>query len=157
MRRMATIVLTLVGSLILTSPASALTVEHNTFSDSFSFTSTGLCAFSVRLNITSTIKAATFYDDNGAVVRDISHVRQKTLFTNVRTGTHVKRIGVYTVTSLPNGSTVSGLGGRVLDADGDLLFTDAGRLVYNRSFDLVKFTPHVDAERFDSLLCAALS
>jgi hypothetical protein len=135
--------------------AAAVEVDHSTRTDSFAFRTTGLCGFAVRVSLHSTDIEITRFDGENFTV--IDQVSQTTRFTNVVTGTYVTRVGHYTVISTPESSTTSGSHGRVLDADGNLLFTDSGHLVYDQSLDLVKFTPHIAEDRFDQLLCDALS
>lgn len=139
--------------------ASALEVQKYTFHDEFGFQDPAgtLCPFAVDLSIVSTFHEID-YSDNGTLIRIVDRVSQVTTFTNVDTSKAVTRNGVYIVTSYPDaGSATRGLFGQVFDADGNLLFTDAGRIVYNASLDVATFTPHAGADRFQELLCAALS
>lgn len=139
--------------------ASALEVQKYTFHDEFGFQDPAgtLCPFAVDLSLVST-SHETDYSDNGTLIRIVDRESQVTTFTNVDTSKTVTRKGVYIVSSYPDaGSVTRGLFGQVFDADGNLLFTDAGRIVYNASLDVATFTPHAGADRFQELLCAALS
>ena len=135
--------------------AAAAEVDHSTTTDSFSFRTADLCDFPVRVSLHSTDMEITRFD--GENFTFIDQIAQTTRFTNVATGAYVTRLGHYTVISTPESSTTSGSHGRVLDAQGNLLFTDSGHLVFDQSLDLVMFTPHIGEDRFDRLLCDALS
>jgi hypothetical protein len=129
------------------------------FNDEFGFDDPPgtLCEFAVRVDLKATDHEA-IYSDNSGVVRIVDRISQVTTFTNTSTSTSVTRIGQYNVTSYPpGGSVTTGLFGRTLSENGSVLFTDAGRVVYNESFDIVFFTPHAGAARFSNLLCTALS
>jgi hypothetical protein len=140
-------------------PASALEVQRSTLNDEFGFQDPAgtLCPFAVDLYLTSTTHEAE-YSDSGTLLRIVDHIKQVTTLTNVDTSKSVSRIGTYTVTSYPGASSVTrGSFGRTFDEDGNLLFTDSGRVVYNENFDQVFVTPHTEGERVSQLLCAALS
>jgi hypothetical protein len=141
---------------------TASAAEPQRFHDEFDFAFTDpagtLCSFRVHLDIHIVDDSVTFVDESGSVIRIVDHVRSRITFTRVATGTSVVAIGSYAVISYPDaGSVRQGLPDRVVDANGHTLFTTAGLVRLDETFDEVFFTPHASSPSFEANLCAALN
>jgi hypothetical protein len=119
-------------------------------SESFDVPAGELCDFRYLLTATATGTKTVFGN------RVEQHVVELVTHTNADTGFTLTERDQLNLTIYPDGSSKQvGVEWHLRDPSGKLVLVQAGQLVFGPTGDLVKATPHVDAD-FASVACPAL-
>jgi hypothetical protein len=142
----------LVSALGLVSVAAATPPTHttNTFSASFTDLPGDFCDVGVGIDLTVTSHVTTFSNGNYE-----NHGTLKVTYTNLGTLQALTGTAVVNGHGSSSGEADSGLELKLRDANGKVVSVNAGRVVYDSSFQVVSFTPN-SAPDVEAVVCPAL-
>jgi hypothetical protein len=140
-------------ALVLAAVAGATPPTHttSTFSGSFTAAAGTFCDFNLGIDVTITSDVTTFSDGSG-----IGHDKGQVTYTNLVTGAVVTGTEVVEGHFAADGTeTDTGQLLKLRDANGKVVSVNAGKLVFNSSFQVVGFTPNADPNP-RAVICPAL-
>lgn len=157
MKRLLLLVLAVLAVGALASTASAAPPILHEVKSPFSFSPVypagSFCDFNLRMDITGT---DTFTILANGYEQVLEHLQ--TTSTNLDTGASVYDAESYHLTGnwIDGGFKVVGVMLKLRDATGTLVIHDAGQVVFDANYNVVKFTPNVGPSSLADELCPAL-
>jgi hypothetical protein len=158
-RLLAGLALVMLGVAGVAQPAAALKPERNSFHDTFHYTDRS-CGFRVHVHESLDGVNTSFVDRDGKFVRSHGHVTYHGTWTNPDSGARLDEVETFNVeyVKATRENRVLGLNWHFKLPSGRTVAIDAGRLVYDRQFNLVfEAGKHQIVDKGFEPLCTYLS